>query len=530
MADGMARSALDQSLEASGASDRESHFESVVDADDQTAHEATLKLLLWSGGDERLRIDPRTGRNRYGVPVAPADNEVWFATSTASAVSPRGYAAAGQALQRILRGHDPLTLPDWFDSIRLRLLDLFGALDSEIILSASGTEAELLALAAASSLSARPLTNVIVAPHETGRGVTLAADGRYFLPSSTLGGFVEQGARLRGLENRALSVEVVELRDPAGRTIEADQVDEMVADRVEAALASGSDVLLHLLDCSKTGLSGPSRVAAAHLATAHPDRVTVVVDACQLRCAPEQVRADLDGGFAVMLTGSKFAGGPPFAGALLLPAALAARLHRIVWPEGLAAYSAALDWRSSTRARIQGVFAADANIGLGLRWECALAELERYFAIDGTLRRRIAREFAQTIAAELAASPGFKLVDPDFKLQAEERTIFPVLTFDERGEAVSADALHNELRLLGVDERREPHRRRAFHLGQPVPVGRESALRVCLGAPLVNAVADRMSGDADAFAAAFKPLADDVRELFGWWRLAADGRQAARRA
>ena len=109
MADGMARSALDQSLEASGASDRESHFESVVDADDQTAHEATLKLLLWSGGDERLRIDPRTGRNRYGVPVAPADNEVWFATSTASAVSPRGYAAAGQALQRILRGHDPLT-------------------------------------------------------------------------------------------------------------------------------------------------------------------------------------------------------------------------------------------------------------------------------------------------------------------------------------------------------------------------------------------------------------------------------------
>jgi hypothetical protein len=144
--------------------------------------DVAFENLLSSGGDERLAIDPRTGRSRYGVPTGLPRDEIWLASSTASAVSPRGHAAARAALARATADERPTPLPVWFDGVRRRLLDLFGV----------PTEAELLILAAAQSLSPRPLTNFIVAPQETGRGVILAANGRHFLESAP---FAAQVAR-----------------------------------------------------------------------------------------------------------------------------------------------------------------------------------------------------------------------------------------------------------------------------------------------------------------------------------------------
>ena len=62
------------------------------------------------------------------------------------------------------------------------------------------------------------------------------------------------------------------------------------------ALARGRSVLLHVLDRSKSGLTGVSRDAAMQIAAIAPDRVMVVVDACQLRSPPEQLRTDLECG------------------------------------------------------------------------------------------------------------------------------------------------------------------------------------------------------------------------------------------
>src|SRR5580692_12956654 len=82
-----------------------------------------LALLIASGGDGRIWLDPTTRRNRYGAPAAPAPDELWFSSSTASAISPRGWAAAGEALRRL---SEPgcFTIAGWFDSIRARLLAL----------------------------------------------------------------------------------------------------------------------------------------------------------------------------------------------------------------------------------------------------------------------------------------------------------------------------------------------------------------------------------------------------------------------
>ena len=47
--------------------------------------EPLLRMMLTSGGDERIAPDPLTGRNRYGTTTSPERDEIWLASSTAGA-------------------------------------------------------------------------------------------------------------------------------------------------------------------------------------------------------------------------------------------------------------------------------------------------------------------------------------------------------------------------------------------------------------------------------------------------------------
>jgi hypothetical protein len=106
-------------------------------ADALAGRDLRLGLLLASGGDDRIWLDPVTRRNRYGAPATPPPDELWFSSSTASPVSPRGWAAAGEALAQLAEDRT-LTIADWFDSLRQRLLTLSGAPGAEAVLAASG--------------------------------------------------------------------------------------------------------------------------------------------------------------------------------------------------------------------------------------------------------------------------------------------------------------------------------------------------------------------------------------------------------
>ncbi len=454
--------------------------------------------MLASGGDESLIFDPFTGRNRYGVPQSVTQDEVWLSSATASPASPRGHAAARQAFDRVTRASDALPLPAWFDDIRQRLRDLFAPQGSEIVLSASETGMDLVVLAAARELMSRPLTSLVVAPPES-RYAASSAD-----PDST--GFA-------GADHRVVSVD---LRDRYGVPFDTDHLDRVFAEHVERVVAEGRDAVLHLLDCSETGRSAPTRAAALALAAAYPGHVLIAVDAGQMRCSREQVMADLGAGCIVTLTGSKFAGGPPFSGAILLPPQIVVKLAAPALSPELAACSAALDWPSSLREKLQGEFSALASLGLGLRWECALADISAFFALDSETRQRIAARFALEIHAHLAASPQLKLADRDWRESSDSRTIFPILTFDDRGRAISAEKLHGALASPAARRGRRARDERAIHLGGPVAIGEMGALRVCLGAPQVNAVADRLREGMN-FDAAFQPLSDHLAEVFGRW-------------
>jgi hypothetical protein len=481
-----------------------------------------FERLLASGGDERIAIDPDTGRNRYGLPRGKACDEAWFSSSTANAISPRGYDAALEAYRSIIRPGDARSISAWFGSIRARLMRLFGSEGTDIAFAASGTELELVALVLARSILRPPLMNLVVAPGETGRGVLLAASGRHFLGSAPFRASVECGAWLEGLATPETLTASVDIRDQSGIPLSPDEVDSDVIRKVEAAIAGDRSVLIHLLDCSKTNRSGLRRSTAAELMARYAGQVLVVVDSCQLRCSPEQIMADLGAGFMVMISGSKFAAGPPFAGAILLPPGIVDQVRDLELPRGLLAYTAAEDWPVALRRQEWPQFAAAGNFGAGLRWEAALAELERLFALPIAFRDAVATAFAQAIEKHVRECPAFALAD---QTSADDhqpnRTIFSVVTAAPDVMSAGSEAVYRALMLPRPDDPPSGAAKRIFHVGQPVSIGPRSALRVCLSASHIVDAAEIMAKDG-AFDAALAPLLADVDGLFRKWARVAE--------
>jgi hypothetical protein len=460
--------------------------------------EARLRFFLSSGGDERLWPDRGTGRNRYGAPAGLAQDELWLSSSTASAISPLGWSAAMEALDRLLRPGCGLSPTIFFDEIRARLLRLYGVPGSEAVLAPSGTEAELVTLRLGLALAQGPVVNILTAPAESGSGVPAAALGRHFLHHASAAGPVSRGERLDGWEAAQISCEAIEIRTACGRLRPEAEVDEEAALTVERAVRAGAFALLHVMDASKTGRRGVSRSAAQAIARRRPGRVLVAVDACQLRCSSDQARADLEAGFAVMLTGSKFAGGPPFSGAVLLPAPLAEELKALRPTDlSLAAYSSALDWPPALRASFAGELRAGANLGLGLRWAAALAEMEAFESLWPAQRETILAAFDHAVRRCVAADGALALLD---EAEGGAPGLTPVVHTGD----VDARRVYEALR------RPADPSLRPCHLGQPVEVAGRAALRVCASMPMVVSAAVR----------GVQSLEADVAEAFEGWAAA----------
>jgi hypothetical protein len=495
---------------------------SVSRAERTTLDLQSFEQLLASGGDERIAIDPGSGRNRYGTPRGKACDEVWFSSSTATAISSRGYDAAWNAYCSFTQIDDTWSIPAWFDRIRSRLTNHFGIPGSEMVLSGSGTELEFIALFMARCTLPLPLTNLIVGPGETGRGVLLAASGRHFLGSTSFCQSVERGSSIEGLEAPGFFTDTVEIRDEHGMPRVPGSIDDEVVQKVETNIANGRCVLIHLLDCSKTNRSGLARSTASALMARYPGQVLVVVDSCQLRCSPEQIRADLRAGFMVMITGSKYAAGPPFAGAILLPLRIVEQLRFLDLPPGLLAYTATEDWPVTLRRKIRSQFAVTSNVGAGLRWEAALAELERLFALPVQFREAVTRAFANAIERRVLDNPRFELVDQGLAEGfPSDRTIFPILTVAQDKTPLASEAIHHSLRRPLPGNSDPGMSKRAFQVGQPVPIGRHSALRVCLSASHIVDAAENMAKEP-AFEKSVAPLMADVDGLFLKWARVAD--------
>jgi hypothetical protein len=472
----------------------------------------TLQMLV-EGGDARLALDPFTGRNRYGCSPGPDPDLADFGSSTASVISQRGFQAAGALRERLLemsgREPRPVTYARELDRQRARLLALCGLDDLaglEVVFAASGTDTHLLVSELIGGSPSAPLVCINIEPEETGGGVPCALAGRHFSTHAALGAPVVPGAAV-GAAGAGDWGEVVALRSRAadGTLREAADIEAELDATAHAAAVAGRRVLLSVTDVSKTGLISPGLASVLALRRRYPNTVEVMVDACQFRLAPATLRAYLEHGFLVAVTGSKFLTGPAYSGALFVPQAAAERLRgRLLRPE-LGAYCARAEW---PRGWIAGATMADAaNFGLLLRWEAALAEMAAFRAIPEAEVEVFLDRFAQAVAARLADDPLFE----PLPVRAIDRaaigapggwdripTIFPFLIRHSGGfhdgylSLAATQDVHRGL----MDGQRGVAGSRA-RLGQPVLCGQRggrpiSALRLCNSARLAI---DGVGGD-----------------------------------
>ena len=357
----------------------------------------TLEQLLCLGGDARIALDPVTGLNAYGCPPLPRDEFPAYGSCTASILSAKGQAAARDLLERLLDGESAPGLA--YGRLRATLSGLLG-LDpgAKIVFAASGTDLHLLAAQAVAAAGPGALTVLMADASETGCGVPAALAGKHPGPRSALAGPVPVSSPLEmGAEPRLVELP---LRSAEGLPRAAEELDAAFEAAASRAVDAGQRVLLVLSDLSKTGLLAPSPACALRLRQRFSGRLDVLVDACQLRLSPATLRAYLARGALVAITGSKFATGPAFCGALLLPAATAQAWAGQRLPASLAAYSARGDWPQgwTVRAALQ----AEANLGLLLRWEAALAEMRAFLALPEAAVAGFLADFAAAVQARLA--------------------------------------------------------------------------------------------------------------------------------
>lgn len=461
---------------------------------------------LFSGGDARLAIDPATGASRYGCRPFPAPALAAFGSSTASTVSTEAYAACATLAERFALAPAPLRARlARLEAARLRfeLIHLCGLGDLpglEVLFAPSGTDLHLIAADLFGDRLFGETTALLPDPAETGSGVPLALSGRHFARTTATGAIVEPGAAVRGLA--PLTIVPVALRGASGDARPVAAIDAEVEGLARGLLDRGQRVLIVMVDGSKTGMVAPSPACALRLKQRAPQRVDVLVDACQFRIAPATLRAYLDSGFLVAVTGSKFLTGPTFSGALFVPPAAAGQLSVRASAEGLADYCAAGEWPADWEG-VRGL-GAEPNLGLMLRWEAALAELRAFHRLAPGEIAAVFDRFGRAVAAQLAAEPAFEALLPaDLGERPGGReswdarpTIFPFLLRHADGAPFSHDetlrayaALRRPLAPREGSPLTPAQAALPVELGQPVALGSRdgvpiSALRVCMSARL----------------------------------------------
>ena len=347
--------------------------------------------LIASGGDERLTIADGRILNVYGCATRPLRGVHEFASSTATTVSHHAFAYAGEQRLSLIDNAQISGIDDAFagrmSEMRGELASLLhlDGLDTEIVFAPSGTDAALFASALVRQLMGGRVIQLIANADETGSGVPLAVTGRHFSNRAALGAGVVKGDTITGLFTHAEPVRIM-ARRVDGKALSPMEADDVVFASVAVAVSRGERVLLHAMDSSKTGLQTPSLACLDEIASLWPDSVRVLVDACQMRLSRARLREYLARNFLVTITGSKFFTGPMFSGALIVPRVIADAAAALVnFPPGLRHYTTRHDVPETWRG-IRKMLSPGTNFGAWLRWEAALAEMQRYFAIPASFR------------------------------------------------------------------------------------------------------------------------------------------------
>ncbi len=417
---------------------------------------ATAQLLT-QGEDARLGLDPHSGANHYLCRPFPDPDLLMLGSSTASTISQHGFDIADQMRNQMAeacRHRAPALVYQACADRICEELRRYLHLDANtaIELTESGTDAHRLAVHRIYHPDhQQPLRVLMVAASETGSGVPDAL-------CST--GDAAPAGRIACSE--------IAIRDADAMPLPAATIDAAVLALAGQAIRRGEQLLLVMVDQSKSGCIAPSLSCGLALRQRYPDQVHLLLDACQFRISHRTLNHYLTHGIMVAMTGSKFLAGPSFSAALLRPDCAAVHM-------------------------------GTPNPGLLIRWQVALASLQSLSKLEHRDIRAFLHICAHTIRQRLIQDPAFELLATPDMLRAPVRhetdegavwddlpTIFPFRLRRHRPSACLSyeDCMRIYRQLQQGDAPR-------VQLGRPIHAGLDSngvpigALRLCISAPII---------------------------------------------
>lgn len=405
----------------------------------------SIEKLLILGGDERLTLN-ENGVNKYGCSPYPEDDILAFSSSTATPLTTSGLQIAQNLRQRLIEDFKNASTAEVYTHEVCRQKKLWKqllALSEEIDLTFTSSGTDIHSLIA--SHFVKETVMIMVEINETGSGVANA---------------------LRSNPNNELIS--IPLRQTDGHPIDIALIDAQVTHYTHKAIMQKKEVLLILVDQSKTGLIAPSIETTLALKQHFYKQFNVLVDACQFRITQTTLTAYLKHNFMVMVTGSKFLGAPSFSGILFSPKS----------------FNLSDNLESLTM-----------NWGLLIRMEMALAEYTMFSCLNDQNIYDMIEQFATAIIQFLNNSKMLHplptpVINRDGLIGIKKwdclPTIFPFVL-----EKNSKILTHDETKLYYHQLMNQNPR---CYLGQPVLYGNQgrvamSALRLNLSVPLiVNAI------------------------------------------
>jgi hypothetical protein len=425
-----------------------------------------IEKWLVSGCDERITLNPQTQKNKYHLNPMEYDGLFMRGSCTCGTLTPDGH-------QTALRFEKDYKIADdlgWIKQQCRRIQSLFtgGTVeDFHVYFGPSGSDLMYWPLIIQSLLHpGQKIINIVSCPEELGSGSILASEGRFFAQFNQFDNQLPKGEFI----TPHLQVETLYLpaREASGHIAKRRQAikDILLSNK-------GKPIICNLVFGSKSGIKDDFEVIEEF-----PHAAMWVVDLCQFRVNPELINKLLSKGVMLMVTGSKFFQSPPFCGALLVPKFWTEQIQNKP-ADHLAVFGKLFSARDAPPELnlLRKNWPDVPNIGLRIRWEIALDEMEAYLSYPLTQTEALINEWNELVTNRLSSSDFFCLM-PDMQKTNPSIVSFTVqvggreLNYDELRKLFDELVLNNH---PGFED---------FHrvfLGQPVRYANHAFIRLALG-------------------------------------------------
>jgi len=401
----------------------------------------SIETIMSEGGDHRITLSEQTGLNKYGCSPYPSII-LNYGSTTANTISLDAFKFVKMLyLNKLAQFNSKIDYENYYEieiqSIKKEIKDYFDLnKQTEVILGASGTDLELLIINIGISSKEGQILNIILSPSEVGSGIKDAACGDHFSSKTALStnNFLI-GDSVDKEQDEKIETVFIESRDVNSELYSDEILLKKIENEIQNGLKNNKRVVLHTIYRSKTGAIIPSKSSTIYLLEKYKGKIDISIDCCQGRVSNDTIHDFISRNAMILYTGSKFVGGPPFSGALIIPQSLKDRVtknnkisHELV--NYFSKEELPNEW---TINNLLFNKKNNQNLGLLYRWKSANYEMRRFSQISEQKIIEILSIFNDSLINEVSNSTFFTLLDKkrhiinDFKSALDFDMIYVLL-------------------------------------------------------------------------------------------------------